>query len=127
MFHLRKRLLTGCSSPANRIIYEVSIKLDNPVSTGEFMSWLRHGHIQQVLSHKGFLAAELYRCRESSAQGENGNEVVVRYTVSSPEDLDDYIQNHAQRLRQDAVDKFGDRMVAHRRIMGLNGTFYKDS
>ena len=117
-------MLSGCPNPANRIVYEVSIKLDNPGTTNEFMSWLRNGHIQEVLKSPGFLAAELYRCKEATAQGADADEVVVRYTVASAEDLDRYVEHDAARLKKEALDKFGDRMEATRRIMGLNGTIF---
>ncbi len=99
------------------MIYEVSVKSTDEIKKKIF-TWLRSGHVERVLSNPGFISAELY---ESSSD----SEIVVRYTVSSSEDLEKYIETAAPQLRDEGLKLFGDSMKASRRVLKLSDTFYR--
>ena len=98
------------------IIYEVNLKLD-PDIVIEFDEWLDL-HIQQMLQFEGFKSAK----KLNSIEDEQFF-LTVQYKIESQEDLDRYFRNHAEQMRQEGLDKFGEKFKAHRRIMKTLKTY----
>ena len=117
---MSKWFFSSCVSNAHRVIYEVTIKTADDNTHVRVLSWLRGGHIRHVLAHKGFTAAEL-----SNAQP--GNQIVVRYFVSTMPQLEAYLSDAAPALRNEGVRLFGESMTADRRILIECDTFYKST
>ena len=94
------------------IIYEVNIEL-NPEIVNEYDEWL-DGHIEQMLQFEGFISAQ----KLNSIEGEQYF-LTVQYNVNSQEDLDRYLRNHAEKMRNDGIKIFKDNFKAYRRIMNV--------
>ena len=95
------------------IVYEVRAVVDDAVSDA-YRAWLEP-HIREILAIPGFTHAELLE-----EDAESGETVwTVRYHLESREALEQYLREHAPRLRADAVARFGDRFRATRRVMEL--------
>lgn len=100
-----------------RVIYEVNIEVD-AAAHDDYRAWLRD-HIAEILALPGFTGAKVFDVLEPPpSAGRIG--LSVHYALKDREALDDYLRDHAPRLRADGVARFGDRFQATRRI--LRGT-----
>jgi hypothetical protein len=100
-----------------RVIYEVNIEVD-AAAHDEYRVWL-HDHIAEILALPGFTGAKLFEVLEPPpSAGRIG--LCVQYALKDHAALDDYLRDHAPRLRADGVARFGDRFQATRRV--LRGT-----
>jgi hypothetical protein len=97
-------------------VYEVNIEVD-PQHAAAYDGWLP-GHIERILKLPGFLGAGLLR-REAIAEGERAGweRRTVQYRLASQRDLQNYLDQHAARMRAEAVELFGDRFHADRRVL----------
>src|SRR5688500_10088869 len=96
------------------MIYEVSLSVERDVAA-EYEAWLAP-HIIEILAIDGFIAAEWYECTDVAVER---REYVVRYEVRDRAALDNYFQNHAERMRRDLTDRFTGKFTATRRVMVL--------
>ena len=92
------------------IIYEVNIELDAEI-VNAFDVWL-DDHIHTMLQFEGFNSAKKLNSIEDEKYY-----LTVQYNIVSQEDLDRYLRNHAQTMREEGLKRFGDKFKAHRRIM----------
>jgi hypothetical protein len=94
------------------VIYEVNLNVDRDIE-GEFGRWLSL-HVEQMLALPGFVGADI-----ASEEREPGQTAgwSVRYRLLSRQALDAYFRDHAERMRADGIDRFGQRFSASRRIL----------
>lgn len=100
------------SSP---LVYEVTLDIDAGAAT-EFDAWLKD-HVREMLALPGFHDARILKPESPEAGSERR---VVQYTLGSRAELDHYIAEHAPRMREDGVKRFGDKMKASRRVFDLD-------
>lgn len=96
------------------IIYEVNLTVNNEIFE-EYYQWLVE-HIKAMLKFKGFRQAELAKEKNTENETNETAKITVRYFISSDEDLNDYLANHASAMREDGIKKFGNKFSAFRRI-----------
>ncbi len=97
-----------------RVIYEVNVEVD-AAAHDEYRVWLRD-HIAEILTLPGFAGAKVFEVLEPPpSAGRVG--LCVQYALKDRASLDDYLRDHAPRLRADGVARFGDRFQAARRIL----------
>ncbi len=94
------------------IIYEVNLAIDNDIFDA-YTAWLRD-HIREILTIDGFIRAEVFA---EQAPAADVHRLVVHYHLHDLSSLESYFANHAERLRADAVEHFGDRFKATRRVL----------
>lgn len=100
-----------------QVIYEVNVEVDAAVQDA-YRAWLRD-HVAEILALPGFKGAKVFDVLEPPpAAGRIG--LCVQYALQDRAALDDYLRDHAPRLRADGVARFGDRFQASRRV--LRGT-----
>jgi hypothetical protein len=92
------------------IIYNVTINIDESIHN-EWLTWIKE-HIPQVLATGKFTEAKLTKVLVEEEMG--GTTYSVQYRAKSRKDLDDYYQQDAERLRQDGLKRFADKMLAFR-------------
>jgi hypothetical protein len=92
--------------------YEVTIQLDDLSLANALESYMRGGHVAEVLATRCFLDGRF----EQSAPGVYR----TRYSVASQQDLDRYVEEHAPRLRADFQEHFPSGLR-------LTRTVWKDS
>lgn len=91
-------------------IYNVTLNIDESIHQ-EWLDWIKE-HIPQVLSTGHFSDAKLSRVLVEEEMG--GVTYSVQYRAKTREDLDNYYKNHADRLRQDGLKRFADKVLAFR-------------
>lgn len=94
---------------AKTLTYEVTLDVDRPV-LADFDRWLE-SHVREVLALDGFLSASVDEGEAEEGQGRR----VVRYRMRDRQALDEYLATHAERMRADGQERFGERMRASRR------------
>ena len=94
------------------VIYEVNPEADADIA-GPFDTWLRD-HIADMLQFEGFRSAEILDDPSAPA---GRIRRIVQYRLRNQAALDDYLANHAPRMRAQGVARFGDRFSAERRVL----------
>lgn len=99
------------------IIYEVNIAVA-PELEATYSKWLSQ-HILEILQIRGFLSARVFRrsASEEPFPPQHSALWTVHYSIASREDLENYFENHAARLRADAQTRFGEKFSIVRRIL----------
>ena len=92
------------------IIYNVTANIDDSIHE-EWLTWIKE-HIPQVLATGKFTEAKLSKVLVEEEMG--GVTYSIQYRAKSREDLDNYYQNDAERLRGEGLNKFADKMLAFR-------------
>jgi Protein of unknown function (DUF3667)/Domain of unknown function (DUF4286) len=99
--------------PDNRsVLYEVNLEADAAIA-GPFDTWLRD-HIADMLQFEGFRSAEIL---DDTAAPPGRILRVVQYRLRDQAALDDYLANHAPRMRAQGVALFGEQFSAGRRVL----------
>lgn len=96
------------------VVYEVNLTVDMAVQA-EFRKWLR-SHTRLMLTLPGFAGAKLFEAERGSA-GATTIQYVVQYLLESRPALQNYLNEHAREMRKQTHLRFGDSVIAHRRIL----------
>jgi len=93
-------------------IYEVTINVDREIIE-QFDSWLAH-HVAEMLQISGISRAEVFE-QEDDDQGRARR--VTHYYFASDADLEQYLTEQADSMRQSAIDRFEGHFEAARRVL----------
>lgn len=93
------------------IIYNVTVNIDEVVKEA-WLHWMRNVHIPDMLATGKFSEAKMSRVLVDEERG--GITFSVQYTAKNRTMLERYYEEDAERLRQDALDRFGPQFVAFR-------------
>ena len=96
------------------IIYNVTIKVAESIKT-EWLAWLQHAHIPDVLSTGCFSKAVVLHLLETDDS--EGPTYAVQYSAENIDDYKRYIDEFAGIMRQRSFDRWGDQFIAFRSIM----------
>lgn len=118
------RRMFSCCPGGNSAIYQVSIRFNDATIKDEYKSWLATKHIKEVLSFPGFVSAQLHPIYENGdSSGSAG--VVVNYLLESLQVFEEYNKSDiARKLRSDALEIFGDKFTASRKVLVTGDVFY---
>ena len=101
-------------------IYNVTVNIDKSIHS-EWLNWIE-SHIYKVLETGHFTIAKL---TEVLVEEEFGARTYsIQYTAKNREDLDNYYRLDADKLRQEGIQKFGDKVLAFRTELQLINEFY---
>ena len=92
------------------IIYNVTVNIDDSIAD-KWLAWIKE-HIPKVLATGKFTDAKLTKVLVEEQMG--GQTYSIQYRAISKEALNAYYENDAEKLRQDGLSKFGDKMLAFR-------------
>lgn len=104
-------------------IYNVTVNIDESVHK-EWLSWIQN-HIQDVLATGSFVTAKLTQVLVEEEMG--GVTYSIQYTANTKEDLNDYYNLYAPRLRSESMKKFVDKMISFRTELKVIKEFYPPS
>ena len=101
------------------VLYEVTLRARPAIAT-EFAQWL-HAHVAEMLALPGFLDARISR----QLQPEDADAAVYccHYRLRDAAALDDYLREHAPRMREDGLRRFPDGFTAQRRVLEIVADF----
>ena len=94
------------------LVYEVNLEFDRVIE-GDYRAWLAT-HMRDILALPGFTAAEVFEVLDPPpTAGRIG--LSVRYLLRDRAALDNYLREHAQKLRAEGLKRFGEEGVRIRR------------
>jgi antibiotic biosynthesis monooxygenase (ABM) superfamily enzyme len=96
------------------IVYEVNIGLRADIYA-DYRAWLAP-HVAEILAVPGFVSAEIFEVLDP-APAEGRRALSVCYRLADQAALDRYLVEHAPRLREDGVRRFGGAFAATRRVL----------
>lgn len=91
------------------IIYNVTLNIDKSVHT-EWLEWIKD-HIPQVLATGKFKEAKLTKVLVDDDESETYS---VQYRAHSREALDEYYSEYAEKLKQEGLKRFADKVLSFR-------------
>jgi hypothetical protein len=97
------------------VTYEVRLEVDESI-VGEVDLWLRE-HVVEMLRLPGFNSAEILDDAPLPVPTDDKVRRTVQYQVESRDALTRYLREHAPKMREAGVKRFGDRMSATRRVL----------
>jgi hypothetical protein len=97
------------------LIYEVNLTIAADIYAA-FTAWLGP-HIRTILQFPGFQDAKVFAVE---TQDSTQHKLCVHYQVTEYAFLQTYLTQQAATMRQDAIDHFGDKFRADRRILLLD-------
>lgn len=89
------------------IIYNVTVNIEKSIHD-EWLIWIKN-YIPLVLATRKFTDAKLTKVLFEEEMG--GATYAIQYSAKSREALDSYYKNDADKLRQDGLLKFADKML----------------
>ena len=95
------------------ILYEVNLRVRREIAE-EYRAWLGP-HVGEMLALPGFVAGELFAVRD--ADDAETVAFCVQYRLRDEAALDEYLREHAPRLRAEGLARFGERFSAQRRVL----------
>lgn len=95
------------------VLYEVTLRVDAAIAD-DYRAWL-HAHLREMLALPGFVDARLSEVEEQDS--DVATVFCCHYRLHDRAALDDYLRDHAPRMRADGIERFGTRFSAQRRVM----------
>ncbi|NCX95946.1 MAG: DUF4286 family protein [Chitinophagia bacterium] len=96
------------------IVYNVTVKVNNDTAE-QWEAWMRQEHIPQILSLNLFNHATLSRLLEQDEA--DGITYIAQYHCNTLNQYNQYINEHAPKMRAEGVAKFPNRFTAFRTVM----------
>lgn len=97
-------------------IYNVTIKPLWEIHDAWF-AWMKDIHVPQVMATGCFTHYQFTRLLE--VEEDDGPTYAIQYYCSTKELYNKYINQFAPALRQDGVDKFGNKFIGFRSLMQI--------
>lgn len=97
------------------IVYEVNLSIDNKIYK-DYKDWL-DDHIQEMLKFPGFVNATLMHQSMDEDKSDNQKRLTVQYQIERAEDLQNYMQEHAPKMRMNGIKQFEGQFTATRRTL----------
>ncbi|MGB3585196.1 MAG: DUF4286 family protein [Tunicatimonas sp.] len=97
------------------ILYNVTVNVEQAIEQ-EWLQWMQNEHMLDVINTGLFQTAKVFRLLNIE-QSEGTNTYAVQYFAKNQEDYDTYERDYADALRQNHLEKFGNRTVAFRTLM----------
>lgn len=98
------------------VIYEVNLTVSDDISEA-YWSWLQQ-HVEDMLQINGFCGAKIAK-EYVEKQGLGHKYYTVWYELENMKGFQRYIENHAEKMRSEAIALFKDKFSASRRVFVL--------
>ena len=96
------------------IVYEVNLEVRDEI-IADYRPWLAE-HVRDMLRLPGFVSAEVFE-RRDPPPAEGTHALTVQYRLVDQDALDRYLMQHALRMREAGLRRFGDAFTATRRVL----------
>ena len=96
------------------LIYNVTTQVTWDIQEA-WVKWMKEEHIAKVMSAGHFTHHRLVKLLE--VDDSDGPTFAIQYFCASPELYHQYVRAHAPRMRQESIDKWGDKFISFRSLM----------
>lgn len=95
------------------ILYNVTVSVAPEVEQ-DWLRWMQQTHIPDVMATKLFVDHKIFRLIN---EVEGGRTYAIQYYALDINDIDFYLREHAPRLRQDHLDRYGEKAISFRTLL----------
>lgn len=92
-------------------IYNVTTHVE-PTVEQDWLKWMKEDHLPKMIQTGHFQQAKLFKVITDQDHG--GISYAAQYHCNSHKEYQEYINLHADQLRQNALDRFGNAILAFR-------------
>lgn len=96
------------------LTYNVTIKLDRSIEN-EWTDWMLNEHMPKLFDTGCFESYQLNRLLDHDET--DGVTYIAQYHCKTRSEYDTYINEFAQQMRDEGINKFGDKFIAFRTLM----------
>jgi hypothetical protein len=96
------------------MLYNVTLNVEEDMAA-DFEQWMKETHIPQVMATGHFQSYRFLKLLDQE-YGE-GITFAVQYLMADRNTLEDYQAFHGPRLRQETLQRYGDKCVAFRTLL----------
>jgi hypothetical protein len=96
------------------IVYNITIKITTAIHT-DWLQWIKEEHVPEIIKTGCFTHATVLRLLE--VDDSEGPTYTVQYFAESKGLYNNYIESHADHMRQKSFDKWGNQFIAFRSVM----------
>ncbi len=96
------------------ILYNVTIKVEKDIAD-EWVQWMKEEHIPELMATGLFVDSKLFRLLD--IEDSDGPTYAAQYFCNTMSEYEQYIEVHAQTMRNRGLERFPDKFVAFRTIM----------
>lgn len=97
------------------IIYNVTINVENAI-VEEWKTWMKTVHIPNVMATNLFLEHKFLKLLQET-EDDKTTTFAVQYFLSDMEQFQKYLSEFASEMRQEVLDKYGERVLAFRTLL----------
>lgn len=98
------------------IIYNVTVKVEKDTAE-EWVQWMKNEHIPELMKTGLFVDSRL--CRLLEQEEDEAKTYVAQYFLDSMEHYNTYISEHAPKMREKGLQRFGSKFIAFRTVMAV--------
>ncbi len=99
------------------LVYNVTVKIDQRVEQ-EWLEWMKGKHVPDVMQTGKFINYRISKI-DQVEEPDGSSTYSFQYLCAERSLLDDYLNNHANELREDVLAKYGNLFIAFRTIMEI--------
>ncbi|MFZ5971561.1 MAG: DUF4286 family protein [Bacteroidota bacterium] len=96
------------------LVYNVTVGVDKSIEA-EWIAWMKGTHIPNVLRTGMFVESKMYKVL--THDDEASVSYAIQYYALNLDNVQNYLENFAPRLREEAQLKFGNRQAAYRTLL----------
>jgi hypothetical protein len=96
------------------LLYNITTKVDNAISD-EWLQWQRKIHVPEIMASGLFYEYRVYRLLEQDDS--EGKTYITQFLTDSEKNFEEYLLHFAPGLREKAIVKWGDQIVAFRTLL----------
>jgi hypothetical protein len=98
------------------VVYNITTKVHASVDQ-DWLRWQQEVHIPAIMKTGLFKEFRFLRLLEQDDT--EGHTYATQFTAASAAEYQQYIRDHAGKLRQEAIEKWGDRIISFRSLLEL--------
>ena len=98
------------------VIYNVTTHVELSIEES-WLIWMKEKHLPEMLATKKFKTARIFKIISGNDKG--GVSYAAKYHCNNKMSLEQYLNHFAAKLREDSVNKFGDRILSFRTELEL--------
>ena len=96
------------------VIYNVTSQLDSDIEA-QWIQWMQDVHIPEMLATEQFTEVKILKIVDSSDSEDI--RYAVQYACESLDHLQMYLDRFSAKLRQSALDAFGEKVLSFRTVL----------
>ena len=98
------------------VIYNITTHVESSIEES-WLKWMKEKHLPEMLATKKFKTAKIFKIINENDKG--GVSYAAQYQCDNKITLEQYLNDFAAKLREDSVNKFGDRILSFRTELEL--------